>query len=290
MNRLLVLSIALGGLIAGPALAAELGARAPAPAPIVSNWTGFYVGADVGARVTDTTWSTTSWTFLGTPCTLNLNCPAAPVGITNFPLASSGNYGGIGARVGGYLGYNWQFAPSWLVGLEGHFGWGDKTVSQAGVAPAPLALVSFGFPPGAADFTSIKTTWDASVRARFGYLVTPDFLVYATGGAAWQHVELSASCGSSCPFSFGATASPTFASMSTTKDGWLVGGGAEWKFWGNWMARAEYTFARFSNIGFNYSYVTVAPAVAATAGGVRYTTNADLDTHTFVVGLAYKFW
>ncbi len=281
----------VGGLIAGPAMAADLSVKAPPPVPVpVSDWTGFYVGGDVGARVTDPTWSTNGWKSLGTNCALTLLCnPANPVGPFNFPLGSSGTYDGIAARVGIYGGYNWQFAPAWVAGVEGHFGWSDKTVSQVGVAPAPLALTSNGFPPGTGDATSVRTTWDASIRARLGYLIMPSTLVYATGGPAWQHVELSASCGTLCPFNFTPAAAPTSASASTNKLGYTVGAGAEMKLGGNWIGRAEYSFAHFGGIDFNYAYVSAAPAFAAAFGGVSYATHADLDVHTFVVGLAYKF-
>ncbi len=281
----------IGGVVAGPAMAADLPVKARPPAPVpVSDWTGFYVGADVGARVTDPTWTTTGWNALGTNCALNLQCnPAIPAGPGNYPLANSGTYDGIAARVGIFGGYDWQFAPAWVAGVEGHFGWSDKTVSQTGVAPGPVALTANGFPPGAGDVTSVRTTWDASIRARLGYLITPRTLVYATGGPAWQHVELGAACNSLCPLTFGATASPTSASTDVTKLGYTVGAGAEMKLGGNWTGRAEYTFAHFGDIGFNYAYVTAAPAFAAAAGGVSYATHMDLDVHTFVVGLAYKF-
>jgi opacity protein-like surface antigen len=68
-----------------------------------------------------------------------------------------------------------------------------------------------------------------------------------------------------------------------------VGAGAETKLWGNWIGRAEYTYAHFNDIDFNYADLTAAPASAATAGGVAYTTHMDLNTHTFVVGVGYKF-
>src|SRR5262249_24808648 len=164
-------------------------------------------------------------------------------------------------------------------------------VSQTGVAPGPVPLTPEDFPPGIGDATTVKTTWDASARARLGYLIMPSFLLYATGGPAWQHVELSASCASLCPFDLGPTAAPTFAAASTTKLGWVVGGGGEVKFWGNWIGRAEYTYAHFDSIAFNYAYATnifigIPPLTGA---GVAYTTSLSLNTHTFVFGLPSNF-
>jgi hypothetical protein len=42
-----------------------------------------------------------------------------------FPAFASQDYDSTTFRVGGYLGYDWQFNPNWLVGLEGDFAWGD---------------------------------------------------------------------------------------------------------------------------------------------------------------------
>jgi len=294
MNRLFgrVVVFFCGAIAAGPVIAADMPFKAP-PVPVaVSDWSGFYVGADVGARFTDPTWTTTSWTFFGFPCAFTVACdPTIPTGTFNFPFNNSSRYDGIGFRGGVYGGYNWQFA-NWVAGLEGDFGWGNNKVSQTGVAPGPLPLAPGDFPPGIGDATTVKTTWDASARARLGYLIMPSFLLYATGGPAWQHVDLSASCASLCPFNFGPTAAPTFAAASTTKLGWVVGGGGELKFWGNWIGRAEYTYAHFDNIAFNYAYMTNIPGLGFapfTGSGVSYTTNLSLSTHTFVVGLAYKF-
>jgi outer membrane immunogenic protein len=288
-SKLVQTSIALVAFIVASAsaqaadMAPVLMKAPPKPAP---SWTGFYVGGELGARFTDPTWSTTSWNAQGQQCALNLFCnPATPISINNYPLSTSATYGGIGFRAGGYVGYNWQIAPQWVTGIEGHFGWGNKTVSQAGVSPGPGELVADGFPPGIGDFTSIRTKWDASARARLGYLVTPDLLTYATGGVAWQAVELSASCAASCPFSFGPNAAPTLASASTTRGGFVVGGGMEARFWSNWFLRAEYTFASFGSFGVNYAFLT-----ASNPPGTSYTTNLKLDTHTFITGLAYKFY
>jgi outer membrane immunogenic protein len=58
-------------------------------------------------------------------------------------------------------------------------------------------ITAAGFPVGltAGDAFAVKTTWDASARLRAGYLFNPTLLLYATGGAAWLHVEETSTCG-----------------------------------------------------------------------------------------------
>src|SRR5262249_27612753 len=84
--------------LAGAASAADIPVKArPLPPPPVWSWTGFYIGAHVGAG-----WSTTE-------STLNSITIAPPIGITvplGLALSSHTSNGFIG---GGQVGYNWQF-------------------------------------------------------------------------------------------------------------------------------------------------------------------------------------
>src|SRR5437660_3079039 len=144
-----------------PAIAAEPGMpvlKALPPATAVASWTGFYAGADIGLRATSSQWSLSS---LGQ----QVVTPAGPGPVIPAPtnvLATDVPMDGSGARVGGYFGFNWQVAPRWIWGLEADFGWGNKKVTQSGFAFIGLANAL----PAGADI-SVRTTWDASVRARF---------------------------------------------------------------------------------------------------------------------------
>src|SRR6476646_1026305 len=103
------LSALLGAVVTALAFtqagsAADLPSKTPLLQPTpVANWTGFYLGVSAGAR-----WSNADWTTTVTPI----------VGSVIPPTASFDSTTG---RVGGFLGYNWQFAPSWVVGIEGDF-------------------------------------------------------------------------------------------------------------------------------------------------------------------------
>ena len=75
------------------------GRATPAPAPIIMpvyNWTGFYIGANLGGA-----WANGTLT-------------------DNLTGASfSGTHSGV--LGGGTLGYNWQVSPNFVVGFEGTF-------------------------------------------------------------------------------------------------------------------------------------------------------------------------
>jgi outer membrane immunogenic protein len=178
--RGLLLVVAFGAQTVG-AMAADLGPVNAVP-PIAFTWTGFTLGANVGAG-----WSTIQDNGLG-------------------GANASSVMGGVSA------GYNWQFAPFWVAGIEGDSSWADLTV-----------------PAGSGD-----VNWIGSVRARLGWTPTPTTLLYATGGVAWANVNIP-----------GVDTLPA----DQTKNGWVVGGGFEWAPWANnWSVRAEYLYYRFTSV------------------------------------------
>jgi outer membrane immunogenic protein len=218
------------------------------------NWTGFYAGGSIGAR-----WSTADWTNTSFGAGLaNVNNPTS--------------LGSASARIGAYFGYNWQIAPAWLVGLEADIASGNNNKTASPWPGSPF-LASGGH-----DFVSAKLGLDGSVRARLGMLVVPNWLLYTTGGVAWQHIETAASCDGSGPSACGGAFSE---SSSTTKAGWTVGAGAETVLWNHWLGRVEYRYADFGSVANN---------LPLSAGvGQSFTGNIRVKTNTALLGLAYKF-
>src|SRR5712691_6671025 len=68
--------------------------------------------------------------------------------------------------------------PTWAVGIEGDIAWGDSK----SIAAIPGACSRIG----CGDIAGVQEGWDGSIRGRFGFLLTPAWLLYATGGIAWQ--------------------------------------------------------------------------------------------------------
>ncbi|HEY8715207.1 MAG TPA: outer membrane beta-barrel protein [Candidatus Acidoferrum sp.] len=208
---------------AGATQAADLPTKAPpyeAPA-LAPGWTGFYVGGNLGEL-----WTTQDAVWNPLP---------SPAAFTVLPvtgrLDSSGFVGGIQG------GYNWQLAPTWVVGLEGDYSWTGAGANIQGVWKF--------FPSGQPSFpTTLSSLTDnldslASVRGRIGYLVTPNALAYVTGGAAWGRFDYSAFARN--------TANNYLASTSFSKiqSGFVVGGGLEWALTPNWLIRGEYLYYEF---------------------------------------------
>jgi outer membrane immunogenic protein len=257
MKRLLVAGAVMCALSA-PALAAAMPVKAPIIPP--SSWAGFYAGVGIGGRWLDPDWSTTA--------------VFDPTGL-QIPFQTDPNAGFDSAafRVSGYAGYNWQLSPVWLVGFEGDLGWADNRDTLGSRIPG-LGIVNGG------SSTEVSANWDASIRARAGYLINPAWLAYITGGAAFQNVTATATCPGDTNVCNPATGTQS-NSNSRTLTGWTIGGGLEGMLARNWLARIEY---RYSDLGsFSFTALQFNPDA--------FGANAQLSvrSQTVTAGVAYKW-
>ena len=273
-TRILISSIVLSVGFAAAASAADMAVKASPMAPVpASTWTGWYVGADIGAMMLDPKASTTSITGFGAAG------PAATI-----PFAQPVRYDSIGFRGGVIGGYDWQFAPTWVAGVEADWHGETNRGTQPGFAvglPAGPVVTS------RSDNRKISGDWDGSIRARLGYLFTPSFLVFATGGGSWQHVTTSAFCdGTAAGGIIGYCANFGFPSQTLTsssvRGGWTVGGGIETMLSAHWVARAEYRYSSYGTMGVTETLVLGALAQ-------NYTYGVRLSSHVAEFGVRYKF-
>jgi outer membrane immunogenic protein len=219
MKRILS-AVMLTAALTAPALAADLGARtytkAPAIAP-VSNWGGLYVGGNLGYGWGD---GNTDFSFLPNP---------VEFGINNASLSTRST----GVTGGAQLGYNWQIG-SVVTGLEADIQ-GSGIKGSARATPTS-ALTSLPVPNNVLS-SEQRLAWFGTVRGRVGVTVTPELLLYGTGGLAYGRVDASANS----QFLDGDEAQAP-AGVSKTKVGWTAGAGAEWMFARNWSAKLEYLY------------------------------------------------
>lgn len=234
-------------------------------------WTGPYVGLALGGKWGDARWTTTSTSDLGG---------------TIVDASSPDTFRPAAFRVGGYAGYNWQAQP-WVYGLEVDIAYADGKTTHTGLPGCAIQCVT-GFPGPGVDTSSVKLGWDASARARLGYLVRPDMLLFATGGVAWQSVETTGVCQHSvtdpaCTVAAGAPLDTQTNRKILT--GWTVGLGLEAHLSGNWLLRGEYRYADFGTMHGVFGFG--AAGVPAGSDTSRY--DLAVRTHTATLGLAYKF-
>jgi outer membrane immunogenic protein len=257
VKRLLLVGVAAGMLGGVPALAA------PPSAPF--NWTGFYIGGQVGGGWSNSWHATTN----------ELPNPGA---FGALPLSFSQK--GEGLATGGQVGLNWQIAPTWVLGIEAdlfrlHID-ADSVGTIVTLAGVPLNCAG-GQPNCGLAMMNRDLHWIGTVRGRLGY-AWDRWLAYFTGGFAYGRVSYSANF-----FNFTDQFPASFAS---TKTGWTVGGGIEYALpssWGNWTIRGEYLFVSLGSASAIVPEVPAAPPFA-----LRYDWNRT-DVHIARFGLNYKF-
>jgi outer membrane immunogenic protein len=241
MRKLLLTTVAFN-VLALPAMAADL-VPVKAPPPAAPSWTGFYIGGNVGGvfngfnNSVDVTTTNASNNIQGDLNALGLTAgPAAAAAATgNVPLDSSTAIGGFQA------GYNWQLAPTWVVGLEADIQ-GIATVGAGNGFRNTVQLDSSSSNEVATISATNKVDWLGTVRGRLGYLVTPKWLIYGTGGLAYGHASSSTSISLAPVAGLGGgfASSATSGAFSGTRVGWTAGAGAEYMFLPNWTVKAEY--------------------------------------------------
>jgi outer membrane immunogenic protein len=245
MLRRILLATAGAVAFTGSAFAADLPSRAPPPVYIpptpIFTWTGIYVGGQVGYA-----WGTQK---------ANLSLPD---GSTLY-----NSYNAEGVIGGGHVGYNYQ-VNQWVVGIEGSVD--GTSLSKTFVPSGDGVFVNgVGFVPGAGSSYTASSPVQGSIRGRVG-IAWDRALIYATGGAAFGGITASVST----PFGY--------ASRSTTRVGWTVGGGIEYAVTNNWSVRAEYRYTDFGSFT-NYPAVFAAPVAVS-----RHFTQNQVQ-----VGFSYKF-
>jgi len=219
MKRTLIVSAALASaLVATGASAADLPVYTKAPAvAVVYDWTGYYIGTNVG-------YSFGRGTTDGTQTIGSLVAPA-----TVTPISGRADVNGfIG---GGQLGYNWQ-QGQWVFGLEGDIQFSNERKS------GDVCTVA-GCPVGSTVFTrDYKLDWFGTARGRVGFLPAERILLYATGGLAYGNFSGSSS---TLPMNIG--------SWSKLNAGWTVGAGVEAALGANWSVKFEYLYMDLGNVG-----------------------------------------
>jgi outer membrane immunogenic protein len=184
--------------------------------------------------------------------------PPAPAPIAELPVASwAGPYVGLdigygfagrtkepgntvdtdGVVGGGFAGYNWQ-TDNFVFGAEGDIGYNGMTGDDGG--------------------TESKSGMEGSLRARLGYAVTPEILLYGTAGGAARNLKIEEGGDSD----------------SHTMFGWTAGAGADIKITDNVFGRVEYRYTDYGSEDFT------------TGSGTR---SVDASDNRVIFGVGMKF-
>ena len=238
-------------------------ARVKAPRFVANNdvnWSGFYIGAHGGAGY-----------------------DRNRIGFVGSTEGARTDFSGLIG--GGQIGYNYQLANKFVLGVEGDISWADLKGGQTCGAATGLNAtggVAGTFSPFFLSCNN-RIDWLASATGKLGYSWDRT-LYYLKGGAAFMEERVSADCivgafnvpgnGRQCFNQAGARINSITTSSNRT--GWTVGFGAEFALSANWSAKAEYDYYGFgSRTGL------------ASDGTTQLTSNTDVQLTK--IGVNYRF-
>jgi outer membrane immunogenic protein len=251
------------------ASAADLPTRKEAPvyvAPVpVFSWTGFYIGANLGAA-----FGTSSSTISG----------SAPfyTGFINPLGIPTGSYGNSGASFvgGGQAGYNYQIGSA-VIGVETDLEWMNLgrsgTFTTTGVLPGGFGSVN--------TYVGSRMDWLGTTRLRVGFTPWDRMLIYGTGGFAYGGGVVNGAVTGNGPLG-----AAWLGTNSGARFGWSLGAGGEYAITNNVTFRAEYLYYDLGSM----SETTTPNAVAAAyAPGAFMTSSTKFQGSLVRLGINYKF-
>jgi outer membrane immunogenic protein len=269
-----------------PAAAADLGAfpapmgfYPPPPVVRVYNWTGCYLGGQLGGA------------FANNQINGQFVTPTGVGGDLITPIAN--NAGATAVTIGGQGGCDLQVARNWVIGLQGDGVWTHLSGSQGITASTGLPV------PGGGILSATALTQAnilATATGRIGYAVNYGSiagLFYLKGGAAFVNYNTynitgntaASVCNTIPPPAGGCTSFTTsnqpfnFNAPSTNQWGWTIGLGTEWVVAGNWSVFGEWDYLNFGN----HSVTFTDPDAGSNSLTVKQTINE------LKLGINYRF-
>ncbi|STX50992.1 Opacity protein and related surface antigens [Legionella busanensis] len=186
-----------------------------------TQWSGFYVGGNLGGM-----WLSSKWIYK------NIN-PYDASGPSGPIIATTNRFDMSNVSGGAQGGFNYQL-NQWVMGAELAYVWTDLSKTQSNVAQAFSAR-------GSQQIVNTNIKGFFLATGRLGALINPDWLLYAKGGYARATIKTSGRTLPALP--------PLNLNWNTSKDhnGWVAGGGIEYQFMKNITLGVEYNYIGLSN-------------------------------------------
>lgn len=252
----------------------------------VPHWTGFTMGINGGY------WWSENNTFqtTGVPSanTILLNPDLNPAYSSAATFRTSAHPQGL---IGGFqIGYNYELAYKYLFGVEADI---DALTQSENTATSKSTIKLKGIPSSIESATSITKSMRflGSARARLGYMVTPAWTAYGTGGLALGPASLKAGIEAQFTGDPSLNKSITKSGAVTILLGWTAGAGVEWMFQKNWIAGIEFLYYDLGSLtksatSTQYSYAVTPPAAYTQS---HVTISVPFTLATFRARCVYRF-
>jgi outer membrane immunogenic protein len=274
MRKLLLLGLTTFAavMLGGTAQAADMPVKAPRPvAPVMYNWTGFYIGGHIGGAWADRNGHDR---FDGDRC-----ISGAWTGLVCFDDNGFGRNDGS-FIVGGQIGFNYQVGQ-WVWGVEGQISAVTNNDDDN-----DCGFFTWGAVRDHLFRCRNGGDWVATIAARLGVAVgqTGNWLLYIKGGAAFADAGFGIRLRDDCPWAFCDSNNFVFNNNDDTRTGWMIGAGVEYGAWGNWSWKLEYNFMDFGNNNRRFDHV-----ITSCECSLRHDLDFDFQVHVVKFGLNYRF-
>ena len=237
-----------------------------------SDWTGFYVGGNLGESIDSTNAQTSMYSNGGV---------ASSSFVANFNAAGQQSLDFNNFIGGLQAGYDYQI-NHWVVGLEVNY---DPATQATGSQTSSVASVPGDYDGNGTSITqTLYQSWDFTVRPRVGYVINK-FLFYVSGGFALAKINYSSAT------DWNNTDGDLInnnTTISAALPGWTVGAGVEWKFVPNhWSLDTQYLYQGFEQFSSTNSITSTNliqpdPNAAVSQKGI-------FSSNVLMVGINYIF-
>lgn len=228
-------------LLATSAFGADLASAPVEPmapeAPL--RWSGFYAGINVG-YIGEDNGSTTGTGFI-----INTFGGANTAAATLGAVTTGRTHGLSGVLGGVQFGYNYQMNDM-VFGIETDLQTSSRSRQNRSFSEPYVGFIERD--NGRATNTQ-RYNYLGTVRGRVGYLVTPNLLLFATGGLAYGD-KREKTVFQVDRVNFNIPAATARLSGSSWNIGWVLGGGAEYALDTSWSVKGE---ALYYDLGRNSS-------------------------------------
>lgn len=221
---------------------------AATPASAADGWTGFHAGINAGYGAAQ----------FRLPMSAEVNAPP-----NTYALNGKLNINGHGFVGGGQVGYDYLFPSSWLIGFE---------TDAQGTTISPELLATGPLENGGSYRINLAANLDfvGTARARVGYVLPQNVLIYGTGGLAYGGVGIN----TAMHVESGGNYADVIIDRYGVDLGWTVGAGAEYPISDKLSLRAEYLYV---DLG---THAVIAGQFADTgltgSGNIAVATNAHI--------------
>jgi len=282
MMRKFLLSSAAVVALSASALAADLPvhmAPPPPPPPPVFTWAGVYLGATLGYAAGFH----------------NFQENSDPYGINGRGglFNQSGQHQSGGVAGGPEIGVNFQ-TGSFVYGLEADVNWTTAKLNNNNSYPYPYNNSSFysSYTDTYFNNSTDRLNYLGTVRGRIG-LAFDRTLIYFTGGLAYGNVHNSRSYGENYSYTYVGGSyydyTDSVYNSSTTKIGWVVGGGVEYALTPNWTIKGEALYAGLGNSTVPVAFAEYYPGSGSSIIVDRSTGVFSNNVLLIRAGVNYKF-